>query len=164
MKYTGRQGGCLCFTASRAEHDMLRWLFGHFPLQDPGARSLCRRRDPKLREADALLREALAEERRAQKRWLRERFGAAPAGDRPAELRLEPGEAERLLQVANELRVGAWQRLGCPEDLDAPGGPESPERFQWQAILEIAGLVEMVLLAGLHGCGGTDAAAELPAV
>lgn len=160
MKFTGRQGGCLRFTTSRAEHDMLRWLFGHFPLQDARTRSLCRRNDPKLREADALLRETLAEERRAQQRWLRERFGDVPAGDGPVELRLEPGEAERLLQAANELRVGAWQRLGCPENLDDPGGPESPERLQWQTIMEISGIVEMVLLAGLQGCGGADAGTE----
>lgn len=160
MKFTGRQGGCLRFTASRAEHDMLRWLFGHFPLQDAGVRSLCRRNDPKLQEADVLLREALAEERLAQQRWLRDRFGAAPAGDGPVELRLDPGEAERLLQVANELRVGAWQRLGRPEDLDDPDGPETPERLQWQAIMEISGIVETVLMAGLHGCGGASAGTE----
>ncbi|HMO63947.1 MAG TPA: hypothetical protein PKE47_01750 [Verrucomicrobiota bacterium] len=160
MKFTGRQDGRLCFTLSRAEHEMLRWLFSHFPLQDAGARSLCRRDDAGLRETNAWLREALAEERTALKQWLRGRFGAEPAGEGPVQLRIEPAEAERLLQTANELRIGAWQLLGCPENLDDPGGPETPERLQWQALLEMAGIVEMVLLAGLHGCGDASAGTE----
>lgn len=153
MKFTGRQNGRLCFAVSREEHEMLGWLFGHFPLQNPADRSLCRRNDPRLREAGAWLREALEEERRSHAAWLRGRFTGPPAGDSPVRLQIKPDEAERLLQIANELRVGAWQRLGSPENLDDPGGAETPERLQWQAVMEIAGVVESVLLLGLRGCG-----------
>ncbi|MFN0068054.1 MAG: hypothetical protein ACKVYV_10505 [Limisphaerales bacterium] len=152
MKYSGRKDGLLCFSVSRSEHEMLRWLFGHFPLQASAARSLSRGGAAALREADAWLSEALADERRAQKSWLLARFGEPPAGEGPVGLQVCPEEAERLLQAANELRVGAWHHLGSPGNLDDPAGVETPERLQWQAIMEIAGIVETVLLAGLHGC------------
>lgn len=159
MKFTGRHDGRLCFSLPRDEHEMLRWLFGHFPLQDVAGRRLCRRDDPRLREAGAWLREALAEERTAQTAWLRGRFGETPPGEGPVRLQVSPDEAERLLQVTNELRVGAWQRLGSPENLDDPGVPDTPERLQWQAMMEIAGIVESVLLAGLHSGDPGPAAA-----
>lgn len=74
------------------------------------------------------------------------RFSAAEDGHR---LTLEREEIEWLLQVLNDVRVGSWLMLGCP-DPDAGGVPEvtSGNRRYFLA-MELAGHFESVLLRAL---------------
>ena len=103
------------------------------------------------REANQrLLDEALAEQRAENKQQLHalladpRRFAPLEAG---ARLSLSRGEAEWVLQVLNDIRVGSWVILGSPEekpvDLDAAKAPHF-------LAMELAGYFQMQLLEALQ--------------
>lgn len=98
-----------------------------------------------------LLEEALREQRSENKRQLEKllfsskRFRETEAGVRVS---LSPSDLEWLLQVLNDIRVGSWVRLGCPENKMEPFKEETVPDF-WA--MEIAGLFQMQLLALMNG-------------
>jgi len=104
-----------------------------------------------LEGSQALLDEALAEHREEKRRALQE-FLADPkrCKKRPEGglLKLSPGDAEWLLQVLNDIRVGSWLKLGSPETCDPPITDENSEDV-WA--LHLSGYFEGALLDGLSG-------------
>lgn len=63
------------------------------------------------------------------------------------DLTLSAPDVEWLLQVLNEVRVGAWVRLGSPENLD--GLRDLPEdQAQYAGLMELAGYFQVALLEG----------------
>ena len=65
-------------------------------------------------------------------------------------LSLSEAELEWFLQVLNDIRVGSWVRLGCPEpklDLTA----FSPENAPHYWAMEMAGHFQMQLIEALEG-------------
>lgn len=63
-------------------------------------------------------------------------------------------ELEWLLRVLNDVRVGSWLRLGCPDpEADEPRRP-APENERFVALLELAGHFEYAVLAALDGTEG----------
>jgi hypothetical protein len=101
-------------------------------------------------ENQRLLEEALAEQRRENRRQLLamlqdpQRFRETKSG---VELKLTPSEIEWLLQVFNDVRVGSWLALGEPE----PGhDPEITEQnVKYLLAMQLCGLFESILLAAL---------------
>ena len=101
-------------------------------------------------ENQRLLDEALAEQRAQNKHQLQalladpRRFDRTETGVR---LSLSPPEAEWVLQVLNDIRVGSWVILGSPEekpvDLDAAKAPHF-------LAMELAGYFQMQLLEALQ--------------
>lgn len=98
-----------------------------------------------------LLDEALAEQRAQNRQKLLalldspQRLKHTKTG---AQLSVSPAEAEWLLQVLNDIRVGSWLGLGSPE--------ETPEKLtsanaRFLMAMELAGYFEMQLLAALGG-------------
>jgi hypothetical protein len=66
-------------------------------------------------------------------------------------LTLGPADTERLLQVLNEIRVGAWEKLGRP-DFEKGTRPEiTEENFLCFWAFQLTDLFEGVLLAALDG-------------
>jgi len=62
-------------------------------------------------------------------------------------------EMEWLLQVLNDVRVGSWLALGCP-DPDAGKAPEVNEsNAKYMFLMELSGHFEWVLLEALDGAG-----------
>ena len=67
------------------------------------------------------------------------------------QLTLNDPDATRLLQVLNDIRVGAWEKLGCP-DFEAEKRPEvTEENFLCFWACQLTDLFEGVLLAALEG-------------
>ena len=104
------------------------------------------------REANQrLLDEALAEQRAQNKKWLQalladpRRFEHTETGGR---LSLSRGEAEWVLQVLNDLRVGNWVILGSPEEKPAELTAANAPHF---LAMELAGYFQMQLLEALGG-------------
>jgi hypothetical protein len=103
-----------------------------------------------------LLDEALAEQRAENKKrvqtWLGTptRFRRAKVG---FNFSLELTDAEWLLQVLNDIRVGCWLQLGSPADpLDLDAVKQlDPELHRSWAAMELSGLFQMELLRGLEG-------------
>ena len=107
----------------------------------------------RLPDAEAnqqLLDEALAEQRAENKKQLQalladpRRFEHTETG---ARLSLSPAEAEWLLQVLNDIRVGSWVILGSPEEKPAELTAANAPHF---LAMEMAGYFQMQLLEALE--------------
>jgi len=144
--------GKYAFRMSESEKSLLFTLFELYP-RVASAASLSARegRSRQSKETEALLEEALAEQRAETKKQLKgfladgKRFEQTEKGWK---FSLTDVEAEWLLQVLNDIRVGSWVALGSPEErLDEMN--ESNMRDFWA--MEISGRFEMILLEALRG-------------
>lgn len=162
MKVVQRTPERLVFGLGVREKVLLDKLLAFYPLQ-PEARPGLSRTLPaeRVAEAESLLHESLRDQKKEQVAWLQERFSEGRALGRTGSgwrLNLKLGEVEVLLRIFNELRVGAWTRLGSPDNLDDPALAERAGAAPYHAIMTVAGQFEMVLLMGLQ----TAEAAENP--
>lgn len=156
MKLVQRQGGRLVFSIANRERIFLERLLTFYPMQPDPRPPLTR--DPESRfhlaDAEVLLHESLKEQSRDAVEWVKLRFTEgetlvkAKSGWR---LTLEESDVERLLQILNEMRVGAWHRLGSPEDLREDSLAASPTQAPFFAIMTLAGQFEIILLQALYG-------------
>jgi hypothetical protein len=139
------------FRLSRREHGLLMETLRMYPLVPPAHHRLSRQgADGALAESQRLLDEALAEQRAANRRqvqaFLSDEGRCRPMGN-ALELRLTPADVEWLLQVLNDVRVGAWLALGEPEQGEEP--PVTEENARYHFALAMSGWFEHELLAGL---------------
>jgi len=106
---------------------------------------------PDAEENQQLLGEAMAEQCADNKKQLQalladpRRFAHRETGGR---LSLTHAEAEWLLQVLNDIRVGSWVILGSPDNKPAELTPASAPHF---LAMEMAGYFQMQLLEALEG-------------
>ncbi len=98
---------------------MLERTLKQYPVLPSNHPRLTRKGDlPESGGSQALLQEALEEQRAENRKRVREflgdpkRFGRHANGFR---LEIPATEVEWLLQVLNDIRVGSWVLLGCPE-------------------------------------------------
>jgi hypothetical protein len=144
----------LVFSLGAHEKGFLERLLGFYPLMPATGHGLTRdSRDDTLAEATRFLQESLRDARAEHSRWLRECFVAGDALTPEGEswrLILDADGAERLLRILNDLRVGAWMRLGCPEAAFEEELTNSPKWAPFYAIMMLAGQFEMELIHGLH--------------
>jgi hypothetical protein len=64
---------------------------------------------------------------------------------------LDTGEIEWLLQVLNDIRVGSWRLLGCPDEDDAKPLQITDENLINVLALDVAGTFQVTLLEALSG-------------
>jgi hypothetical protein len=142
----------LSFEIGRNERLLLFQLLALYPMI-PAHHQLLSRGEARP-EDQAMLEAALAAQRAQNKRRLDKMMKAATRFRRCRRgwrFSLRRTEAEGLLQVLNDIRVGAWIRLGCPDppgavltNLDARTTP-----VFWA--MEVAGRFQMALLHALGG-------------
>ena len=135
------------------EKTFLGRLLSFYPIDPDSSPRLSRGENPALADAEALLRESLREHKLDLAGWVRLHLAEGEALRSTASgwrLTLEGDAADRFLQVLNELRVGAWSRLGCPEKIDDESLSERPGDVPFFAIMTLAGQFEMVLLLALE--------------
>ena len=166
MKVLRRTSERIVFGLGVREKTLLDQLLGYYPVQ-PESRPQLSRNLPaeRLAEAETLLHEALREQKKELAAWLHTRFAEGESLSRTGSgwrLTLKTPEVECFLQVLNELRVGAWTRLGCPENLDDPALAESNTHAPFHAIMMVAGQFEMVVLLGLGRVEEPETGAETP--
>lgn len=140
------------FVMPRREKRLLFEMLQLYPLVPPAHHQLSNTGEGKLQdENQRLLDDSLAEHRREKRRqvlnMLNEptRFRESSEGMR---LTLTPGEIEWLLQVLNDVRVGAWLALGKPEgsdDLPAVNETTAP----YVLAMESAGYFQTAILDAL---------------
>lgn len=145
MKLIGTDKGQLLLQFGRRERELLLQLLQLYPRIPPAHHKLSKnsKLDP---SSQHLLDEALAEQRSEHRRQVSAlvtqagRWKEHQSGWR---LMLAPSELEWLLQVLNDIRVGSWVLVGCPEKqvqvIDEHTAPHL-----WA--MEIAGSFEMALL------------------
>ena len=145
MKLIGTAKDRLLIQFGRREKELLVALLQLYPCVPPAHHKLSKsaKVDPSNQQ---LLDEALAEQRSENQKQVAKLLGQ---GGRWTEhqsgwrLSLTAGEAEWLLQVLNDIRVGSWVLLGSPEEhlnvLDQETAPHV-----WA--MEVAGSFQMGLL------------------
>jgi hypothetical protein len=127
----------------------LRRLISEFPLTPAiAARATRTESGRKAAEREQLLNESLAEHRadlkqQAMKLLVGDNFKTRQNGWR---LRLDPEEREILLQLLNDIRVGCWQALGEPEDLELKSSSTSEKEMRLHTLMQLAGFFEFNLL------------------
>jgi hypothetical protein len=140
----------LIFQIDAREEALLLAILRLYPVLDSRHHRLSQ--DPKTAGSaeQRLLEESMAQQRAAHKRKLDGLFLAperffkdAPGGRR---LVLTGEQFEWLLQVLNDLRVGSWVRLGCP-DLEKAAPPEMTQaNARSLQVMHISGQFQMALL------------------
>lgn len=137
------------------ERDLMVSLLG----LPPGPRSTPRlsRAAPALNEAGgAELAEELERHRASTRSRIVDLLAEASITDRVEEdgpvylLRFSPAELETFLQVLNEVRLAAWERLGRPDPPDPPDdlSREVPEFRSWFELV-VAGRVQGLVLSAV---------------
>lgn len=139
------------FLLGKREKALLLQMLQLYPLVPPAHHRLSRSAEDRARdESQRLLDEALAEQRRENRRQvlalLNEptRFRESESGLR---LNLAASEMEWLLQVLNDVRIGSWLALGEPEELDIP--EVNRTNAPYVLAMETAGYFESALLDAL---------------
>jgi hypothetical protein len=103
-------------------------------------------------EAQHMLDEALAEQRAKHKAqfhdWLKAKgcFRRTKAG---CNLHVRHADAEWLLQILNDIRIGSWLLLGSPDDRVEPEEID-PEFHRIWAAMEVSGMFQMALLHAME--------------
>lgn len=149
MKFVRTTDQGRVYALQPAELQMLLVVFGSFPLLNHSQAVSKSGDGEQLAEAQQLLEEALAERRRLMRQELESWLQAAGRFRRTAkniEWYLENDRREWLLQILNDVRVGAWRALGSPENLDAAREGADEESARQVALMELAGMFQMTLL------------------
>lgn len=128
---------------------MLLIVLSSFPLVTR-QQSLSRFGDSvELTEAQKLLEEALRDRQETMRREL-ETWLKAPDRFRQVEgqleWRVENERREWLLQILNDVRVGAWLELDSPEDLERIHEQAGGESIRFLALMDMAGMFQTALL------------------
>lgn len=120
MKFLKADGDNLLFQMGRREKILLLDLLKLYPLVPPAHHRISGSTDdPKVEANQHLLDEAIAEHRAEIKKALDamllepNRFEETSSGFR---LALSSTQAEWLLQILNDIRVGSWLLLGSPDE------------------------------------------------
>jgi hypothetical protein len=155
MRLLKRAGDRLVFRMSGQEKKLLEKVLSLYPLKTGETALLSREADPRWEEANQMLDEGLKEHRSELAGWLGRRLCEGRAFERAGtawRLVLEGEDADRLLRVLNELRVGSWVKLGRPDDLDRLRPDKMPVALaplHW--LMELTGQFQMVLIHALSG-------------
>jgi hypothetical protein len=155
VKLDRSENGDLTLALSEKERSVLVNVLELYPLIPSSYHRLSRNADPAEIAADQkLLDEALATEKQENRRRLRAFFKLERTG-RPgptdSRLSLTPAQVDWLLQVLNDVRVGSWLKLGCPDENDRRAPRLSPTTARYSFALEYCGLMQSFLLQTLDG-------------
>lgn len=159
MKLVESTAERLVFGLGPREKVLLERLLTFFPLRSDAGVVVSRNNGEALRDAAALLKDALNEQRVDLAEWIKRRLVEGESlsrCDAGWQLSLERTETEKLLQILNELRVSAWTNLGSPEELDDAELASTPGKAPLYVIMALAGQFEMDLVHALldEGEGG----------
>ena len=160
MRLLKRSAGTCLFHLGEEEKGLLLEVIGLYPVLEPSFQPLSKSSDPARRKADQrLLEEALASQKEENAQTIRKTFGEGKCFSKsgPAwRMALTDAQAETLLQVLNDIRVGSWQNLGCPD-------PEQERRLHGTKatrrslfLMEISAFFQTNLLRALDHDAGAD--------
>jgi hypothetical protein len=164
MKLLERAGERMVFRLSAREKQLLLRLLSFYPLQSESLAKLSKSADARFDDANELLVSARKEQRSELSGWLARRLSEGAAlvtAGTGWRLVLDGADAERLLQVLNEIRVGAWLKLGSPDNLDAVESDDAAVALApLHGLMMLTGQFEMVLVHAMMGETGTRSTDE----
>ena len=152
MKLIKATRSSLVFQMGQREERLFLRMLELYPCVPPAHQKLSKAsRLPDPDSNQRLLDEALAEHRADKKKqvqalladkrhWLR--------NETSSQLSLSPEEAEAVLQVLNDVRVGSWVKLGSPENIDVELNEKTAPHL---VAMQMAGYFEAQFLEALSG-------------
>lgn len=152
MKLLHRNGATLVVVWTQSEKTLLEALAGIYPVHQPELRAMSRESGDVLPEgAEAWLHAARAAELAEQRAWLAKALAPENlvATETGWQQELSADEAEWLLQILNNIRVGAWERLGRPDELPRVAQLMSQGANAHAWLMMLAGDLQMGLLLAL---------------
>ncbi len=155
MRFLAATSRGLTFRFEGRERRLLLDILQLYPLIPASYHRLSKTADPARNAAgQQLLDEALATHKAEnQRRWLAwfnepGRFRAQAGG---YVLTLTAEEADGFLQLLNDVRVGSWLMLGCPDPAREPAARSTADQLPYYVAMEYCGLVQSLVLRALDG-------------
>ena len=147
MKLVKHTGDLWEYELDEKEAVVLKSLLNHFPFTKSFPAKMSKgTHDVESLDREILLNNSLSTHRggleKAAKKLAGESLSEGPAN---WSLRLKSDDQEALLQILNDIRLGAWRELGEPEDTYQK--PESPAQFQLWNLINLAGYFESGLIS-----------------
>jgi hypothetical protein len=146
-------GGHFVFHLSAREKRLLFALLDRYPVLDAGYHRASRSDEARLKASEQLLAEAMEEVRARHRkqlelilqdeRWLKQT-------EQGYHCTLSTHQIDWLLQVLNDVRVGSWTRLGCPNEHERRLLDLNRENLRHMVDLELSGYFQTVLLHALE--------------
>jgi hypothetical protein len=157
VKLLTRDGDRWTFLMRRQEKALLLDLLQGYPVLDPAFQPLSKTPDLAQREAEQqLLRESLAAQQEENRRVLQDLLGddrCFSRDDRGWRFSLDARQMETLLQVLNDIRVGSWRNLGCPDAGQESSAEITEPNLRNLYAMELSGFFQSRLLAALESGG-----------
>jgi len=143
------------FELMSEEKELLSKIFGLYPMLDRDKIELSKTiKDEQICQSKKILSDAFKEFQDSNKRFISELFEKSN-NFKPSEdyeyytLELDGEQIERLLQILNDIRVGMWQKLGCPDLENRKDFIRSAEDVFAVYIMDICEYFEYYLLKAL---------------
>jgi hypothetical protein len=161
MKLLHRNEESVVVQWSHTEKRLLDALAETYPIHQPEEQPLSRETSDLPDGAESWLHAARSEEMNQNRAWLGDlvRSDRFQPSEHSWQQELTHPEVETLLQILNNIRVGAWARLGCPEILPTLADllKAGADRNAW--LMKLAGELQIGLLLALDATiGGEDPA------
>lgn len=153
MKLISRNENSCVFLIGKRERQMIFGVLKHYPMLSSTYVSDRHASAESAKKDQELLKEALAEQQKENRKWVDEFLkaeGRFTEHDLGYQFTLTFAEAEWLLQVFNDIRVGCWVKLGSPTLTDSLRVALDEQKVRLCCTMEIAGLFESELLQALN--------------
>ena len=138
------------FHLSRRDQELLLGVLKLFPVTDAASHQLSKGSITKIRAGQPLLVEAMEEQQRSQAhkvaRLVKNPASALREKNGALELTLDGEQMEWLLQALNDIRVGSWVRLGCPEMEQARRAVRDEQAAIHYTAMELSGYFQAAIL------------------
>jgi hypothetical protein len=155
VKLLNKTGEKFVFELMSEEKELLSKIFGLYPMLDRDKLELSKTiKDEQICQSKKILSDAFKEFQDSNKRFISELFEKSN-NFKPSEdyeyytLELDGEQIERLLQILNDIRVGMWQKLGCPDLENRKDFIRSAEDVFAVYIMDICEYFEYYLLKAL---------------
>lgn len=160
MKLLKRTAGRWTFHLAEKEKQLLLAVLGFYPVLDPSFQPLSKSSDrATLKDDQALLEEALLSRKQDNAQALQKTFGEGKCFSKSSpgwRLALNGQQIEMLLQVLNDIRVGSWRNLGCPEPRQEGKLARTEANLRSLFAMQVGGHFQTSLLEALDHDAGPD--------
>jgi hypothetical protein len=163
MTFHHQKDGVWLLAFARAEWLLLRELLQLFPVTPPDHFAASRESPSAVPASSSQLLQDSAMTQQAQLKRLVQRWMDTPANQAPdtstspdgtaVVLRMSPADIEQLLRILNDIRVGSWVALGCPEDASEAPPQASADVLRHHFALEFSGFLQGALLGAMNAAG-----------
>jgi hypothetical protein len=153
VKFVRKDEDRLVFRLGQREYRLMIEVLSLYPLIPSSHHRLSRTADAAQIAADQrMLEEALQVQKREGRRQLdaaiKEGKLFTPEA-KGCKLELNAVQAEWFLQVLNDIRVGSWLKLGCPDESKDRPGDLTRANVRYFVAMEVCGMIQATLLQAL---------------